>query len=77
MSVPVPVQDKHLPDGEAADLWQRVFVGEMMTEASVMETTSAGTNGRVVTFEELAGLVRRPKLRRKPVPEGQLALFDG
>jgi len=49
----------------------------MVTASSVTETTSAGTNGRVVTFEELASVVRRPKPRRKPVPEGQLALFDG
>jgi len=74
---PGPLQDGHFPDGEAADLWQRVFAGEMVTASSVTETTSAGTNGRVVTFEELASVVRRPKPRHKPVPEGQLALFDG
>jgi hypothetical protein len=31
---------------------------------------------RVVTFEELARLIRRPRARRRPVPEGQLPLFD-
>lgn len=74
---PGPLQDGHFSDGEAADLWQRVFAGEMVTASSVTETTSAGTSGRVVTFEELASLVHRPKPRRKSVPEGQLALFDG
>ena len=31
--------------------------------------------GKVVTFDQLAQMLRRPKPRRKVVPEGQLALF--
>jgi len=38
-------------------------------------TTTAPPSGRVVTFDQLAQLLRRQKLRRKIVPEGQLALF--
>lgn len=71
----MPLEDRHFPDGEAADLWQRVFAGELVAEVRLTEITSASTSGRVVTFEELVALVRRPKPRRKPVPEGQLALF--
>nr|MDA8216288.1 helicase-related protein [Dehalococcoidales bacterium] len=63
--------------GNAAELWQRVFNGETRAEVGPAAALAPGTNGRVVTFEELASLVRRPKPRRKPVPEGQLALFDG
>lgn len=36
---------------------------------------SAPTNGKLVTLEELAQMVRRRKPRLNAVPEGQLALF--
>jgi hypothetical protein len=36
---------------------------------------STATNGKVVTFEELAKLLRPRKRRSRPTPEGQLALF--
>lgn len=63
-------------NGEAADLWRRIFTGEPANAAAVREVP-AGPHSRVVSFEELERLVRRPKLRRKSIPEGQLALFGG
>ncbi len=44
-------------------------------DAAVHAPATAPVNGKVVTLEELAQLVRRRKPRAKPVPEGQLALF--
>ena len=52
--------------------------GELPLFASSAIPTSDATTpsvGKVVTFDELAHLLRRPKSRRKAVPEGQLALF--
>ena len=37
--------------------------------------TSVAANGKIVTLEELAQMVRRRTPRRRAVPEGQLALF--
>jgi hypothetical protein len=58
--------------------------GAWQTDAMPIEAGSArgGTeiaatgSGRVTSFEELAYLIRRPKARRKPIPAGQLSLFD-
>jgi hypothetical protein len=72
-----PMPERSLPEGDAADLWQRIFSGEIPAEPCVADGPTPGANGRIVSFEELAHLVRRPKPRRKPVPEGQLALFEG
>ena len=36
---------------------------------------AAATGGELVTLEEVARVVRRRTSRRRPVPEGQLALF--
>ncbi len=58
----------------ATELRCRVFAAEAepgMTAAA----PSPVSNGRTVSFEELARLVRRPKPRRRPTPEGQLRLF--
>lgn len=63
-----------LPDGDAADLWQRVFA-DGAAEALVGAGGTGAPAGRVMTFEELARLVDRPKPRRRPVPEAQLTLF--
>jgi hypothetical protein len=45
------------------------------TEPTALSTT-ASPEGRVMTFDQLALLLRRQKPRRKVVPEGQLALFS-
>ncbi len=45
------------------------------TDAAEHTPATAPVNGKIVTLEELAHLVRRRKPRAKPVPEGQLALF--
>ncbi len=58
--------------------------GEWQTDVTQIEgggsrgrtETAATGSGRVTSFEELAYLIRRPKARRKPIPEGQLSLFD-
>jgi len=71
-----PMPERSLPEGDAADLWQRIFNGETPTDVGIADERSPGANSRVMSFKELARLVRRPKPRRKPVPEGQLALFD-
>jgi hypothetical protein len=60
---------------EAAELWQRVFAGETEPTVRAETTRPHSPNGRVVTLEELARLVRRPKPRRRPVPERQLTFF--
>jgi hypothetical protein len=66
-----------LPDGEAAVLWQHVFAGDEMEIERPKEVGSlASARGRILSLEELACLVRRPKPRRRPpVPEAQLTLF--
>ncbi len=60
-----------------ADLWTQVLTRDAETQGCSTQDPAPIKQARVVTFEELAVLVRRPKPRRKPVPEGQLALFDG
>lgn len=55
--------------GSATDL-QRFGSTEATGPASDEQQTA-----KVVTFEELAGLLRRRRVRPKPVPEGQLTLF--
>jgi hypothetical protein len=58
----------------AAELGHRVLAGEAEPDATAA-APSPVSNGRTVGFEELARLVRRPKPRRRPAPEGQLRLF--
>jgi hypothetical protein len=48
-----------------------LFSGETAASAPA----NGAANGKIVTLEELARLVRRRKTRSRPVPEGQLALF--
>jgi hypothetical protein len=45
------------------------------TDAPVDAPACAPTNGKAVTLDELALMVRRRKPRPRPAPEGQLALF--
>jgi len=45
------------------------------TDGAASAPASATTDGKVVTLEDLARMVRRSKPRPRTVPEGQLALF--
>jgi len=45
------------------------------SSAALTSSAPASAVGKVVTFDELAHLLRRPKSKRKAVPEGQLRLF--
>lgn len=60
---------------DAAQLWERVFGGETCPEIPVGNAPLPGASGRLVTFEELARHVHRPKPQRRPAPEGQFTLF--
>ena len=65
--------------GGVADPWQAVFddgAPSHSAHSAGVAGASSGTPGRVVSFEEFGRLVRRPKRRRRPVPEGQLTLFN-
>jgi hypothetical protein len=61
---PAPVEVEALDD-------QPLFTSTGAAPAPV----STATNGKVVTLDELAQMVRRRKPRPRSVPEGQLALF--
>ena len=77
-SEPEPV-DHVMPADEpplvGTDLWTQVLSGEPQTPPRPVQEPTGIERARVVSFEELEQLVRRPKPRRKPVPEGQLVLF--
>lgn len=45
------------------------------TAVTLTQPEPSPSTGKVVTFAEFAHLLRRPKLRRRVPPEGQLALF--
>jgi hypothetical protein len=47
------------------------------TTGAVPAPVSHTTNGKIVTLEELARMVRRRKPEPKAAPEAQLALFAG
>jgi hypothetical protein len=66
---PFPVRSVPAEPGPLGDL--PLFATEPAPSASV----GASVNGKVVTFEELAQLLRPRKRRSRPTPEGQLALF--
>ena len=65
------------PSGGIADLWEGAFSDQSLPIPAVVQGVSSNSQGRVVSFEELAQLVRRPRPRRRPVPSEQLALFSG
>ncbi len=67
--IPFPVRPAPVEFGPLGDL--PLFAGN----EAISTPTSTATNGKVVTLEQLAQMVRRRKPRPKPVPEGQLALF--
>ncbi len=67
--IPFPVRPAPFDTGPLTDL--PLFA----TNGAASAPASATTNGKIVTLEKLAQLVRRRKQRPKPVPEGQLALF--
>ena len=75
ISTDTPTNEHRLPEGAAAEHWQRVFAGDMASEDPAGFASLAPTSGRVLSLEELARLVHRPKPRRRPVPDGQLTLF--
>lgn len=65
---------------DAVELWWRIFAGDTRNEQA--ETANGAAEmavppGRVVSFEELAHLIQRPKQSRMPSPDRQLSLFDG
>lgn len=73
---PAPAPREHVRQGEGDDLIQPVIAGEQPAETTTGPRTRSGTNQRHLEFDELADLVRRPTSPRKPVPAGQLRLFD-
>ncbi len=68
----LPAEAVHVVE---ADLWTQVLACELGTQDSPTQDPAPIKHARVVSLEELAVLVRRPKPRRKPVPQGQLVLF--
>src|SRR5205807_2415376 len=67
--------EHRLPEGAAAGLWQQVFSEDLAFVDSPQPSSRGSNGGRVLTLDELAHLVQRPKPRRRPLPETQLALF--
>jgi hypothetical protein len=63
------------PPGDGTEEWQRVFASGPATNAAMPNDASAAPTARVMSFEELARRLRRPKPRRKAVPAEQLRLF--
>lgn len=55
--------------------WRQVFTGKVEADGKEDVEQRTTTNGRVIDFDELAQLVRRPRRRQKPAPEGQMVLF--
>jgi hypothetical protein len=70
-----PTPEQRLPDGETPDVRQCGILDESLRELGGANRTSAGGNGRLVSFEELAGLVQRQKSRRTVGLGSQLPLF--
>ncbi len=68
----LPAEAVHVAE---ADLWTQILAPEPKTQGCPTQDPAPIKHARVVSLEELAALVRRPKPRRKPVPEGQLTLF--
>lgn len=67
--------DLDVPDQRPLDLWPTVFAAELPSNGKEDVKPDVEAQGRMVDFDELARMVRRPRRRGKPVPEGQLALF--
>ncbi|MBI3974609.1 MAG: hypothetical protein HY332_25320 [Chloroflexi bacterium] len=67
--IPYPVRPAPVESGMLTDLPLFAAGG------TVPESVGAPTNGKVVTLDELAKMVRRRKPRPRVVPDGQLALF--
>ncbi|MFN8475529.1 MAG: hypothetical protein U0822_25320 [Anaerolineae bacterium] len=75
LTAPGPQFEPDAPGEESVGLWRQVFAGKVEADANESVEQNVAANGRVIDFDELAQLVRRPRRRRKPVPEGQLVLF--
>jgi hypothetical protein len=69
-SVRIPI---HATPETIGPLTELPMFASPVAPTTPLTTPSAG---KVLTFEELAHLLRRPKTKRKVAPEGQLALFD-
>jgi hypothetical protein len=67
----IPFAVRSVPEGSAPPGGLPLFAGS----PAPSPPAGAAPNGKIVTFEELAQLLPHRKLRPKPVPEGQLALF--
>lgn len=74
-AVTVPNAEQAVSGDNATELWQQVFSNDAEPEVVAAAVQSAAPNERMVSFEDLIHLVRRPKVRRRPVPAGQLNLF--
>jgi hypothetical protein len=68
-AIPFPVPSA--PEGSAPLDGLPLFAGS----PAPSRPASAAPTAKIVTFEELAQLLRRRKPRAKPVPEGQLTMF--
>jgi hypothetical protein len=67
----------HIPAGDAAARWSEILLGTAVDPPSpAPRQTDAPVGGRLVTFEQLTQVVRRPKVRPRSVPHGQLTLFN-
>jgi hypothetical protein len=67
--IPFPMRPAPVVTGPLGDL--PLFA----TDPAVSSPAAPPANGKVVTFEELAQLLRPRKPRSRPTPKGQLALF--
>jgi hypothetical protein len=69
------VPETHGGDGDSADLSMCAHNQRPPTSGDTATEAVSGAATRVVSFDELAKLVRRPRSRRKVLPAGQLMLF--
>lgn len=75
LAPPVPLFELNVSEAEGVELWRQVFAGNVEANGKEGVDPGVAANGRVIDFDELAQLVRRPRRRQQPVPDGQLALF--
>jgi hypothetical protein len=68
-------QRREADGGSTLDMLPRTLTERIPSDHNTAGGTSLVGNGRVVRFDELARLIRRPKSRRKTVPDVQLSLF--
>jgi hypothetical protein len=66
----------HGGDGDGADPSTCALSQRPSTAGDTATVAFSGAATRLVSFDELVKLVRRPKSRRKSIPAGQLKLFS-